>query len=120
MPKKNYNLDITREETAYLAGIIDGEGWIGSGYYGNQKAQQVVYRITISSSSKELIDWLVDKLKVATVYKNNHSPLTKKTCYNLEIRRFNQVKSILKAVLPYSIIKKDLITEILEKMEGGS
>lgn len=103
------NQQVTLAELGWLAGIIDGEGYIGlRPMHDNRKGPEyVVYgpELHISNTDEAII------LKAADICRRlgsnayiRHSPMNgrvKKDQYRLQTRRMTQTLLILKPVLPY-------------------
>ena len=96
-----------QEKIIYLAGIVDGEGYIGINFYKKGKwncSDNYKVRLTISTTSLELIDWLLNNfggyLHQKPVYSDTHNQSYNWTVY------CKYAGELLKMVYPYLIIKK--------------
>ena len=98
---------VTETDKAYLAGIIDGEGYIGIGMNkGTDNRQpQYVLRISIAQSNQPFLVCLRDKWGGLGSICVNRSPRQAKVGYRWHISA-NQAASILEDILPYLVIKK--------------
>jgi len=100
-----------KEQLAYLAGIIDGEGSIHisknkKGYKIGAKNPSHNLRLYITSTNKTLIDWLCLQFGGNTVYKKQHkNNKNQKASWDWYIDATKAV-TILKAVYSYLLIKK--------------
>jgi hypothetical protein len=104
-------------EAAYLAGIIDGEGSIVEQRYLRKSdgTHRLWYVITVANTEKSLMDWLVqfggtiraNKQKVPVAFVGQKTYFGKKQCYSWRTYRRSEVIDILRATLPFLILKKD-------------
>jgi hypothetical protein len=113
---RDYTLNIRKEELAYIAGMIDGEGCLriynptnNDGY--NRKSQTI---LTIANTNKEVLEWIKNKLDCGNIYVREHNNPKWKPVYNLRIASRLQIIKILKKIKPYIIIKKEKLKELLE------
>jgi hypothetical protein len=98
------------QKLAYIAGIIDGDGSIDFIINKKRCREKVAPRIRVANTDMKLIRWLVKEIGgyvggVTVVGKN-------KPCYEWLITGEQNIKSLLYAILPYLIIKKDNVEEI--------
>ena len=118
-----------REDLAYLAGIIDGEGYIGLCLAKDKrfkKKPNLRPVVTISNTNLELLNWINNTFKYGSfsfsLREDSRQNSRCKTRYRLECAsRLNSLK-ILKAIFPHLKIKKsqaNLVIEFLEKHEYG-
>lgn len=92
-------------ESAYLAGIFDGEGTISIKQYGLYEGRAVAY-LTVCTTDKSLDDWLLDKIGgYSSCGKVNHQ--IHRQTYSWHSERPAHVLSILMAIAPYVVIKKE-------------
>ncbi len=105
-----------KEELAYLAGLIDGEGTISIGYcYRNHKSGRKRYHkaiMSISNTDYRLIEW-IKNLFGGYVGVKKYEGKTYKTIYRWSIDGTN-IDNILKSVSPYLIIKREQAFLVLE------
>lgn len=101
--------DMTNEQIAYLAGIIDGEGTISV----SRKKDKTMKRkmslrpyLTVVNTNLELIQWLYDITGLGTVSKLYISKNKKHTPFKRWSVWTRQAEQIIKVVLPYLIVKK--------------
>ena len=98
---------------AYLAGMTDGEGYIGitlvrkgeKKHWGLEKDATFRAEINITSTNKSIIKW-IGSLCDGYVDGRDHSQPNRKRSYAWEARKTNQCASFLKLVYPYLKIKK--------------
>ena len=102
---------MSKTNAAYVAGIIDGEGWIGivkqSGYYREQ--------CKVDNTCKKLIDWLYHSFG-GSYYQQKGKREGNKMNYVWYLRK-GQVYKILKTVYPYMKVKRKQ-AEIIFQFEG--
>lgn len=110
--------NVTEEQFAYLAGIIDGEGCIYIGNHSCNKETQAPYfanYIQVANTNKELIDWLYKIFGGTTAkYTRAQTPKqSRKDPYFWKVTG-ELLTAICHEVLPYSVIKKQQIEVMLE------
>jgi hypothetical protein len=88
-------------ELAYLAGIIDGEGSMRLGQKG--------VHIEIGNSNKKLVDYLSGLLNSEPKIANTSGSKAKKVFYKVNIHRTIDVVNLLKALMPYLIVKQEKV-----------
>lgn len=99
------------QKLAYIAGIIDGDGSIDFIINKKRRREKVAPRIRVANTDTKLIRWLEKEIGgyvggVTVVGKN-------KPCYQWLITGEQNIKSLLHAILPYLIIKRENADEIL-------
>jgi hypothetical protein len=99
------------QKLAYIAGIIDGDGSIDFIINKKRRREKVAPRIRVANTDTKLIRWLEKEIGgyvggVTVVGKN-------KPCYQWLITGEQNIKSLLHAILPYLIIKRENVDEIL-------
>lgn len=102
-----YNIVLTNEEKAYMAGFIDGEGCIGIRNGGSRKSIKII-RMHITNTNEEILRYIKDKIGFGSIYcgvaegqYNNRD----KARYVYEVSQ-RQCYAVLKEVLPYLRIKR--------------
>jgi len=109
--------DLTKQELGYIAGMVDGEGCIKftvpASYNGYKRTNYFI--LTISNTNKESLTWIQSKLNCGNLYEETASPKHKRTkpCFIFRIASRLQIALVLKALLPYLIIKKDKAKECI-------
>ena len=97
---------LTDTQTAYLAGIIDGEGHIGLGRDGTR----FKLRLSVKSTCKELADWIVGTTSLGKVRefidKRRTSAGTRQVIYEWRVFT-NQARSVLESILIHLIVKRE-------------
>lgn len=102
-----------KERLAYIAGIIDGEGYIGikkhlstlrSGGKGRGINPCYYERISVANINKPMIDILVETFKVGKIYFHGKSKLSKRGYWSWDVTNKLAI-SVIKQVYPYLLIK---------------
>jgi len=96
-----------QEKMAYMAGIIDGEGYIGILACGPQKGENVTnfkVRLCITSTSVELMDWLTENFG-GNYYTKVPKSQKHKVGYTWQLN-CSQAGRVIESVRPYLIIKR--------------
>ena len=111
--------DATREELAYLAGIVDGEGSIGIGKNKSKPTWKPRFcgYLCVSNTSMPLVEWIADLLGGTIIIQKAQSPLSKKKQYLWKLTAWRAVE-VIRAIRPYLIIKArraDAVCELYEK-----
>jgi len=101
--------NLSQLETAYLAGIVDGEGCVSIMKAKPRNRSQNpchILRITIANTNKDLIDWLVIKMGGCSRKSSRANyPSHWKDSWQWHIEGFKALE-LLCLVEPYLIIKK--------------
>lgn len=103
----------------YLAGFFDGEGCICICKRGNSHRTL----LTINNCNKEVMDKIDFFLLTSSYRKRKVSTFSRKPIYVIDIREQQQIKVILKGMLPYLIVKKrkaELMIEYIDTVGGQS
>jgi len=96
---------------AYIAGLVDGEGSIIK----SKQYDIPHYSVTMSLTDEPCIRWVAQFVGTVSSYRPKGN---RKRCYKWSVARKYDVVELLKAILPYLIIKKEkaiLAIEALEK-----
>jgi len=102
---------LRKEEAAYIAGLIDGEGSILC----YKSGRSYTKRITISNTRKELMEWLMKKIPFGKFQKKPHPEKPNwSDSYIFYIGKTEYIVWLLEQVLPYLVIKKQLAILMLE------
>jgi predicted Zn-ribbon and HTH transcriptional regulator len=103
-------------EIGYIAGLIDGEGWI---YYGVQKKGRWLspcYQIGIANTDNKVLHWVMEKVgfgKIRNLGKQRNAVITgKKDMFNWVVHRRNDLEKLIKLIDGKLIIKKDRLEEL--------
>jgi hypothetical protein len=98
------NTNLSNEQLAYLAGIIDGEGCIS---FTLAKGGRVIRPfIGIANTKRKLIETIRSWLKLRNVARKSRRSAKHKNVWQIHITRYADVKALLEKVKPYLIIKK--------------
>jgi hypothetical protein len=111
-------------ECAYLAGIIDGEGHVGlahhpasSGKDKNHKYEWWVPLVAVSNTDKRLLWWLTERFGgPVLVQKMNPNLAARKQAYVWKVTS-QRAAVVLKAALPYLVLKQEQANIVLAFME---
>lgn len=97
---------LTAEQSAYIAGIIDGEGSIMLlKFHSNQLPSPC---LSISSTSLELLNWIKNTLNCGIIkLKKNYKPNLHKDSYTYTLK-YNDVIELLKQIYPYLILEEKI------------
>lgn len=114
-------IDYTTEELAWLAGFVDGEGYVGLPQYGSStKTTHYKYspRLSIGNTNKKVIEYIVNKFG-GTIYeqKCKKKQYKKVWCWRLYSKK---AAYILKLIYPYLKVKKenaDIIFEFIKLLQ---
>jgi hypothetical protein len=106
--------DLTEAEMAYIAGIVDGEGCIQAHY-----KRKLALRLEVGNTDRVLIDWLELKLggRITTIPREH----PRRTIFLWRLASLEAVP-VLKALLPYLIVKKrqaELFIELADVSHRG-
>lgn len=107
---------LTENEKNYIAGILDGEGYICNNYSN--------YLIGVAMTHKGVMYWLYKKLG-GIIYKRKRT-LSKngitfnKQEYAWRINGFKQVKSFLIVMLPYLKVKRKKALQVIKEINKKS
>lgn len=113
--KRQYDLgpltlpQLSTTQLAYIAGLIDGEGHIGS------PAGRKMFSVSIANIYTPLMTWLVETMGGG--YSTSKDPRAREPCHLWVIYATRNVAALLRAVRPYLIIKADRADEVLALME---
>jgi len=105
--------EISEVEKAYIAGFIDGEGYIG---IHRNKGRWFEAELAITNSNKEILLWIKDKLSISSSVRCIHKE-SNKPRYQLEIRGNQAVSRLLRILLPYLRTKKEHALLVIELAE---
>jgi hypothetical protein len=105
--RREVEISLQEWQKGYIAGFLDGEGYIGI-----NKSRSCVFglrpRICITNTRKDALEIIRGWLGFGVIYENRsrerdprHNPE-----WTLEINGYGSLKSLLKAIAPYLIIKR--------------
>jgi len=101
---------------SYIAGFFDGEGCITSqltyitGKY--EKYPRVNVQISITQKDRKILEWIQERF-LGTIHVHDRDNL----CYHLRITGKINMGRFLRAIQPYSVVKKEQIELALELID---
>lgn len=97
----------------YLAGILDGEGCLTVG--AGQKETCINYNalVAVQNTSKSLIDWLQTKFG-GGIYLSKKATEKTKAAWMWRITKKKEIETLLLAVLPYLVVKREQAKVLLD------
>lgn len=101
-----------KNEAAYLAGLIDGEGCISVVRLMKRNHFNYVSRIQISLTNKDVLDWVRDFTKVGTVVPRKSKFANRKMAW-LWVVESNRAVRVSKIIQPFLKIKSKQIKNLL-------
>jgi hypothetical protein len=107
----DFNICWTDALKGYIAGLIDGEGSIELLKANSGRTYTPV--VKISTTSKELADWLIKFLPFGEKALLKRRKINQKPCHIIGTRSCKGVLTLLESILPYLIIKKTHATLLL-------
>lgn len=108
---------LTDTETAYIAGIIDGEGCFSVDFYRKRRSPTIQLSLNISNTNLELIQWLKNKFNLKRNYKSHFPGTSFLTLHVATVSQRAHLKQIIQLVLPYLIVKKKAANHFLDIIE---
>ena len=112
-------MTLSREDAIYIAGFLDGEGWIGL-QKNPIRADKWAYtyyfvRVGVSNTNKEILEWLqaITGKGYIRVNKSNLKLPNRKPCWMWDLSGTDAVE-LIKLVHPYLKVKKKVVESILE------
>ena len=102
---------VNAQQLAYIAGIVDGDGTVTLNHKPANEVKIIVYNTHLG-----LLNWLHDVLGVGRVRLStgrNESIKQNKPCYRWVLTRFSDCYLLAKALLPYAIVKKDRLADVV-------
>jgi len=103
-----------KEAIIYVAGILDGEARLTIKSQPEKwKSGPFQWRLEISNYSRKMLYFIKNTLGVGRV-RCSRKPKRKYKFYYYGIHAYNQIISVLKKLLPYLIIKRQLAIEFIK------
>jgi hypothetical protein len=93
---------LTETQVGYLAGIIDGEGYIG---LPKSSGKAYLLRVVVTSGCAELVNWILTTTGLGKIKSYDLSHRRRQTSYQWRVFGA-EAGVLLKAVVPYLIVKK--------------
>jgi len=107
--------ELSEPESAYMAGLIDGEGCFN--LYWKNGRRHGTPRVEISNNNRQVLEY-AEQLVGGSVYKNSSSfSFRRKPNYRFETHNLNVVHKLIKTISPFLKIKKkqaELLAEYCE------
>lgn len=109
-------IDLSATDRAYLAGLFDGEGTVGvypKKLYRDEPNPHFMSTVAITMSDLSVIEWLIQKIGggfTTREPKVDHHL----TVYKWELSKKRHIKAFIRAIYPYSIVKKPQLDLMLE------
>lgn len=106
-----------KEMLAYIAGLVDGEGYIGikKDQVKGRGINPVYYeRMSIAQTDKEMVNLFLDFFECGKIYLHKHSKLSKQGYWSWETSNLKAI-FVIKQIYPYLRIKKpeaDLVLKL--------
>jgi hypothetical protein len=108
LPRKTnraHKYNLTEAELAYIAGIIDGEGYI--------KLSSLTGKIGISNTHLGMLEWLKERLGGSICKKSKEVKPNHHQAYELQLSKV-RARGLLKLIIPYLIVKKDTAIKFID------
>jgi hypothetical protein len=115
---------LSREELAYLAGIIDGEGsfMISLAHRSDCKGPVYVPCLSISNTSRKLVPWIRTRIGGSLSLSLRKRGERFRTCYNIQVYPSN-LADLLPRIIPFLVVKREqakTLSEFLETTRHGA
>jgi|SRR5208282_3768005 len=100
--------NLSEAERGYVAGLIDGEGCISFSKRSNGRTGKLDYTLTVSvaNTAKEMIDWLVDRLKGGCYITHKPGERRRLALYRWSLGN-NASIALLRGIAPYLVVKQE-------------
>ena len=98
----------TRITRRYLAGLLDGEGYVSikPAYYKGRSIHSPVIKMALTEKSAFIL-FEIKKLLGGHIYRREYSNPNYNAAYCWDVHNFDGVKKVLDYVRPYLILKKE-------------
>lgn len=108
-------------DLAYLAGVIDSDGYIGivksKPQPGNTKNPTYSLTVNVTNTSRELMDWLVEKFGGRYYQRKHKEGLNWKPTYNW-IVNVTKARDLLESIREFLVIKQNRADLGIELING--
>jgi hypothetical protein len=95
----------------YLAGLIDGEGYLGLIPIHKKGSANITYqcvlKLCLAGMNAQKVITMVGEQYSGHVYKRNKNTATGKDVYTVEIKSRPRMKILLDDIAPYMLVKKE-------------
>ena len=113
--RKPINPDITETQKAWMAGIFDGEGYVGIRYRTVYTHKRRVFRlwVSISNTYKPALELIKKITGIGCIYDRKQPTKNFKTTYEYILADYG-AEQFLRMIFPYSVIKREQIELALQ------
>lgn len=94
------------EVLAYLAGILDGEGYIAVNTYKYEGRFGFHPHLTVCSTTREMVDWLRKETTVGKVGIVRDATSTRAPAYRWQVSSREELLWLIPQTVPYLVVKK--------------
>ena len=98
-------MNLSDTDTAYIAGLFDGEGCVG--YYRRQQYHSASLHVCMTDPRPVM--WLLDKVKCGRISISEKHDGRRKTVYSWQLGRKDQIRELLTAIRPHLKLKGDQV-----------
>lgn len=98
---------LTETERAYIAGFFDGEGCV------NWRTDNRRARLIITQKDRAQLEAIHEMTGIGRLRAQPHSGKVGETYYRYEIGAQREVVQFVRAILPYAILKRPKLREVL-------
>jgi hypothetical protein len=111
---------MTSQQAAYLAGLIDGEGWVA--IYRDKRAKEKGYRgqprIIVNMTCPEVLEWAHEITGLGSLQTARKCGPKRKTLYRWQVVS-RQAEKLALQIARYSIVKRAELQAILDHYSGS-
>lgn len=110
--------ELTKEQAAYIAGIMDGEGSVMIASRGDHRSYSTL--ISVTNTSRPLLDWLLEKTAIGGVHDQHVATDKRKATWFWRCWGDGAV-TLLKQISPYLVVKRrqaDLAIAFQERLRN--
>jgi len=121
------DITLSEPEKAWLAGFVDGEGYIGITYQikkeTNSSSASDIYHplLIIVNTNKEALEYIRRIMCAGTIYDGKLPKKNEKPSYQYKVSKRDDILVILRLILPYLKIKKrqgNLLIKFIERRKN--
>jgi hypothetical protein len=95
-------------DAAWLAGLIDGEGYVGTAQKAGAKNGETARpSVAIGMTSPKLVEWVLEHCPEAGIYQRKNKGANNKAITYIVVWRSDKAVALLKQVRSYLIIKRE-------------
>ena len=107
---------MTALELAYTAGLFDGEGHVDVGHFGGRQGLRYYPRMAITNTNDDVMAWLSQFGGRVYTHAQGPGALGTKPIHTWRLNRVADIAYLLRAMLPYLIIKRAAVEDLLAKI----